>query len=129
MHSIAPACLLNRSTSLGVAALLAVTALALMPQHAHAAVGAGGGLPYEDWLTQLRASVTGPVAFSLSLMGIVVSGGVLIFGGELNAFFRSMVFLVLVMALLVAAQNMMGGFFGRGAELALLAPAFFSRKT
>ena len=76
----------------------------------------GGGLPYEGWLNNLRKSVTGPVAFALAMIGIVVAGGVLIFGGELNAFFRTLIFLVLVMALLVGAQNLMSSFFG-GAEI------------
>ena len=92
----------------------------LVPQHAFAAEGTGGSLPYESWLTNLRNSVTGPVAFALSIIGLVVAGGVLFFGGDLNGFFRTMVFLVLVMALLVGAQNVMGTFFGRGAEIATL---------
>ena len=97
--------------------LLAVLALAIAPE-AMASEGSGGALPYETWLTQLRNSITGPVAFALSIIGIVVAGGVLIFGGDLNAFFRTLIFLVLVMALLVGAQNMMSSFFGRGAEIA-----------
>jgi type IV secretion system protein TrbC len=92
----------------------------LTPEQAFAAQGTGGSLPYESWLTNLRNSVTGPVAFALSIIGIVVAGGVLIFGGDLNGFFRTMIFLVLVMALLVGAQNVMGTFFGRGAEIAAL---------
>jgi type IV secretion system protein VirB2 len=60
------------------------------------------------------------VAFALSIIGIVVAGGILIFGGELNGFFRTLIFIVLVMALLVGAQNMMSTFFGRGAEIAAL---------
>jgi type IV secretion system protein VirB2 len=44
----------------------------------------------------------------------------LIFGGELNHFFRSLIFLVLVMALTVGAQNMMSSFFGAGAVIATL---------
>jgi type IV secretion system protein VirB2 len=63
--------------------------------------------------------VTGPVAFALSIIGIVVAGGVLIFGGDLNGFFRTLIFLVLVMALLIAANNIMTSFFGAGAEVAL----------
>ena len=90
--------------------------LLLMSSPALASQGQGGGLPYESWLNNLRQSVTGPVAFALSIIGIVVAGGVLIFGGELNAFFRTLIFLVLVMALLVGAQNMMSSFFG-GAEV------------
>jgi type IV secretion system protein VirB2 len=108
---------INNTTSFYIGlALLAL--LMLAPQHACASVGSGGSLPYEDWLTNLRDSVTGPVAFTLSIVGIVVAGGILIFGGELNGFFRTMIFIVLVMALLVGAQNMLSSFFGRGAEIA-----------
>ena len=103
--------------------LVAVVLLGLaLPQLAQATTGTGGGLPYESWLTQLRNSVTGPVAFTLSIVGIVIAGGVLIFGGELNAFFRTLIFLVLVMALLVGAQNIMSSFFGQGAVIGQLSP-------
>ncbi len=95
--------------------LALVLVMMAVPLDAHAAIGAGGALPYEAWLTALRTSVTGPVAFAVSIIGIVVAGGVLIFGGELNNFFRSLIFLVLVMALTVGAQNLMGTFFGQGA--------------
>jgi type IV secretion system protein VirB2 len=100
------------------AAILLLAAILLAPHLAFASEGTGGSLPYESWLTNLRNSVTGPVAFALSIIGIVIAGGVLIFGGDLNAFFRTLVFIVLVMALLVGAQNMMGTLFGRGAEIA-----------
>lgn len=103
---------------LGFALLLML--MLLVPEHAFGSEGTGGSLPYESWLTNLRNSVTGPVAFALSIIGLVVAGGVLIFGGELNAFFRTLIFLVLVMALLVGAQNIMSGFFGRGAEIAMI---------
>jgi type IV secretion system protein TrbC len=82
-----------------------------------ASEGGGGGLPYETWLTNLRNSVTGPVAFALAIIGVVVAGGVLIFGGDLNGFFRTLIFIVLVMALIIGAQNILGTFFGRGAEI------------
>jgi type IV secretion system protein VirB2 len=65
----------------------------------------------------LQNSVTGPVAFTLSIIGIVVAGGVLIFGGDLNGFFRTLIFIVLVMALLVGAQNIMSTLFARGAVI------------
>jgi type IV secretory pathway VirB2 component (pilin) len=89
----------------------------IVPSLAEASVGTGGGLPYETWLTSLQNSVTGPVAFSLSIIGIVVAGGVLIFGGDLNGFFRTLIFIVLVMALLVGAQNIMSTLFARGAVI------------
>ncbi|WP_017879667.1 conjugal transfer system pilin TrbC [Janthinobacterium sp. CG3] len=113
---------LNRSTMFYIAFALVVAYIFLLPQ-AMASTGTGGALPYEDWLTSLRNSVTGPVAFSLSIIGIVIAGGVLIFGGDLNGFFRTLMFLVLVMAFLVGAQNMMSTFFGRGAEIAALGDA------
>jgi len=111
--------LFSRHTAVFYAmAALLLGALLLAPHLAMASEGTGGSLPYESWLTNLRNSVTGPVAFALSIIGIVIAGGVLIFGGDLNAFFRTLVFIVLVMALLVGAQNMMGTLFGRGAEIA-----------
>jgi type IV secretion system protein VirB2 len=105
---------INRKTVFYLA-LLALIVLAAQP--AMASTGTGGSLPYESWLTSLQNSVTGPVAFALSIIGIVVAGGVLIFGGELNAFFRSLIFIVLVMALLIGAKNMMSTFFGQGAVI------------
>ena len=100
-------------------ALLVVAAILLIPSDAWA-LGAGGGLPYEGWLAKLRNSVSGPVAFSISLIAIIVTGATLIFGGDLNGFFRSLVFLVLVMALIVSANKMLSGLFGGSAEIAAL---------
>ncbi len=90
--------------------LLLLMLWVITPEIAEAWVGTGGGLPYETWLTSLQNSATGPVAFTLSIIGIVVAGGVLIFGGDLNGFFRTLIFIVLVMALLVGAQNINGVF-------------------
>jgi type IV secretory pathway VirB2 component (pilin) len=113
----------NRSLMLYIGLALLFAFILLAPQHAFASEGTGGSLPYESWLTNLRNSVTGPVAFALSIIGIVIAGGVLIFGGDLNGFFRTLIFLTLVMALLVGAQNVMSNFFGRGAEIASLIEA------
>jgi len=120
MQALSPSFWLNQRTMfyLGLALILAF--LLLAPQHAFASEGTGGSLPYESWLAKLRTSVTGPVAFALSIIGIVIAGGVLIFGGDLNGFFRTLIFIVLVMALLVGAQNMMSNFFARGAQIAAL---------
>lgn len=114
---------INRTTLAQLGLFMLVAFIFLAPQHAFASTGTGGSLPYESWLTNLQNSVTGPVAFALSIIGIVVAGGVLIFGGDLNGFFRTLIFLVLVMALLVGAQNVMSTFFGRGAEIASIGDA------
>ena len=94
---------INRTTMFYIGAALLMVLFLLSPQHAFASEGTGGSLPYESWLTNLRNSVTGPVAFALSIIGIVIAGGVLIFGGDLNGFFRTL--------------------FGRGAEIAALGDA------
>lgn len=97
--------------------------LLLGSEYTFASEGSGGGLPYEPWLVSLRNSVTGPVAFTLSIVGIVGAGAALILGGDMNGFLRALIFLVLVMSLLVGVQNLMSTFFGRGAEIASLGEA------
>lgn len=117
MHTCFPPSV-SRGQTLPYAILaLLVAAIMLAPASAWASAGTGGSLPYESWLTNLRNSVTGPVAFALSIVGIVVSGGTLIFGGDLNGFFRTFIFIVLVMALIVGVNNVMTTFFGKGAEI------------
>jgi len=98
----------------GVLAFL--LAFLLMPEMALASTGTAGGLPYEGFLTNLRNSMTGPVGYTISLIGIIASGVGLIFGGDLNGFFRAIIMLVLVVALVIGANSMMSSFFG-GAEL------------
>ena len=115
-----PSLTVSRRARVLIGLMLLLTLLLLASPPAFASEGTGGSLPYESWLVNLRNSVTGPVAFALSVIGIVIAGGVLIFGGDLNGFFRTLIFLTLVMALLVGAQNVMSTFFGRGAELAAL---------
>ena len=69
-------------------------------------------LPYETWLKTIQKSLTGPVAFSVSLIGIVSCGATLIFtGGEMGRFMRSIVYLVMVMTLLVGANTLMSSLF------------------
>ena len=107
----------NRMTMLWV--MLGVFALTLLlARDAHAAAGSGAGLPYEDWLMKIRQSITGPVAFSISVIAIVAAGAMLIFGGDMNGFMKTLVFIVLVLALVIAAQNMLSGITGVGAVIA-----------
>jgi type IV secretion system protein VirB2 len=99
---------------IGASGLLGI--FLILTSHSAAAAAAGGGLPYEGWLANIQASITGPVAFAFAIIGLVVAGAVLIFGGELNGFIRTLMFIALVMALIITAQNMMT-FFGTGAAL------------
>jgi type IV secretion system protein TrbC len=88
------------------------------PRTVHAA-GAGGGLPWEAPLTTLSNSITGPVAYGISIIGIVGAGGILIFaGGQINEFVRTVLYIVLVTAFIIAAKNTMTAFgWGAGAEI------------
>ena len=104
-------------TVLGVLALMA-----LLTSNAHATAATGGGLPYEDWLTKIRASITGPVAFAISIVAIVAAGAMLIFGGDMNGFMKTLVFIVLVLAFVIAAQNTLSAITGTGAVIASATP-------
>lgn len=70
------------------------------------------GLPWEGPLTTLQNSLTGPVALAISLIAILVCGGLLIFGGELGDFAKRMVMLVLVIAVVVGGGNILATLFG-----------------
>ncbi len=70
-------------------------------------------LPYETWLKSLVSSFTGPVAFSCAILGIIACGATLIFAGnEIKTFTRSVIYIVMVMALIVGANSMLTDFFG-----------------
>lgn len=98
--------------------IIAVLFVVFLAGTAHAATG-GAGLPWEQPLTTLSNSVTGPVAYGVSLIGIVGAGGVLIFaGGMVNEFLRAVLFCVLVIAFIIAAKNTLTAFgFAAGAEI------------
>lgn len=74
--------------------------------------GTATGLPWEAPLTTVMNSITGPVALVISLIAIVVAGAMLIWGGEINDFARKMIVIVLVIALIVAATNVLTTLFG-----------------
>ena len=89
----------------------------LFMTHPSLASTTGGGLPFDSWLTKIQKSITGPFAFSAAIIGLVAAGATLIFGGDMNGFMRTLVFFVLVLSFLVAAQNTMTAITGKGAEI------------
>ena len=86
------------------AAALALVLLA--PSLAHATT-TGGNLPWDTPLQTLETDIKGPVAYSLALLGIVASGGMLIFGGEISEFTRRLIYIVLVAAVILGAASLM----------------------
>lgn len=95
---------------------------------AHAATLGGAGLPWETPLTTLSNSVTGNVAYAVSLIGIVGAGGVLIFaGGQVNEFLRAVLFCVLVIAFIIASKNTLSAFGFANASGAEVPVSYYNR--
>ena len=88
-------------------AVLVVTARA----HAATTTGGGGALPWEGPLATFQQSIQGPVAYAISVMGVVVCGAILVFGGEIGEFVRRFIMLLLAIALLVLADQVLSNFF------------------
>jgi type IV secretory pathway VirB2 component (pilin) len=103
----------GRWTRLGFLAL----AIIVLPDLALAATSGGSGLPWETPLETLHDSITGPVAYTISLLGVVVAGAALVFGGEINDFVRRMIMLVLVISLIIFAANFLSTLFNTGAVI------------
>jgi type IV secretory pathway VirB2 component (pilin) len=76
-----------------------------------------GSLPWESPLATLRTSFSGPVAYAISIIGIVVCGAMLIYGGEINEFARRAIMMVLVIALIVLANSVLTSLFSTAATL------------
>jgi type IV secretion system protein TrbC len=77
----------------------------VVPDIAHAAGAGGGAMPWDTPLTTLRDDLTGPLAFTLSLLAFVVAGVALIFGGEMSHFVRGVVMAVMVASMLTGIVN------------------------
>lgn len=77
-----------------------------------AIASSSSGMPWEDPLSKVVDSITGPVAFGISVLGVVVAGMSLAFGGQLDGFIQKIAILALVIAVIVMATNVMSAVFG-----------------
>jgi type IV secretion system protein VirB2 len=68
-------------------------------------------LPWETPLETLMNSLTGPVAGIVSLIAIIGAGALLLFGGSIQGFMRTAVYLVLVIGLVVGAGSLLTGLY------------------
>jgi type IV secretory pathway VirB2 component (pilin) len=94
---------------------------ALLVVAAPAFAGGGGGLPWETPLQTIANSLTGPVAFVISLLCLLGAGAALAFGGQMNDFLRTILIVVLVIAILVGGASLLTLLFGAsGATLAMV---------
>jgi len=71
---------------------------------------ANAQLPWEQPLTQLQNSLTGPVAKSIGVIALAICGGMLAFGGELSDFTKRVLMVVLALSVMLLANNFMSMF-------------------
>lgn len=94
----------------------------LVPTLSHAS--GSSGMPWEDPLSKIVDSVTGPIAFGISVLGVVVAGLTLVFGGQLDGFVQKIAILSLVIALIVLSVNVMSSLFGISSTLVTMHSLF-----
>jgi type IV secretion system protein TrbC len=83
----------------------------------------GTNLPWEGPLTTLVTSLTGPVAYAISVIAIVALGATLAFrGGEMGETMRHLLQAGIAVCLVVFAAQVMTSFIGQSAEIAMLQP-------
>jgi type IV secretion system protein VirB2 len=75
-------------------------------------------LPWEAPLQTLVTSLTGPVAYAISIVAIVALGAGLAFGGELSESMRRMLQIGIAVCLVVFAAQVLTSWIGAGAETA-----------
>ncbi len=66
-----------------------------------------GNLPWEKGLSSVKDSLTGPVATALAIIGMVGAGAMLIFGGEISGFLKSVCYMILVVAFLISGSSLL----------------------
>lgn len=97
-------------------AFITLAALIVEP----ALAGSTTGMPWEGPIDKLVSSITGPVMFGISVLGVVVAGAMLVFGGELGDFTRKVIMLILAIALASSGTTVLAILFGNsGAVMGL----------
>lgn len=113
--------LIRRQRSLRLAAVVAI-ACAVSSAGAFAAE-TGTNLPWEGPLTTLVTSLTGPVAYAISVVAIVALGATLAFaGGEMGETMKRLLHVGIAVCCVVFAAQVMSSFIGQAAEISRLRP-------
>jgi type IV secretory pathway VirB2 component (pilin) len=95
--------------------LATITSIALAcALEAHASTS---GLPWEKPMTAIGNSLSGPVAYSIGLIGIVASGATMLFGHDLPEFARKGAMVGLGAGTLVFAAPLLQSAFGVSAAI------------
>jgi len=65
----------------------------------------------ETPLQTLQKSLQGPVALAIGIVAVAITGGMLIFGGEISDFGKRMAYVVLVLGILLTANTLVPALF------------------
>jgi type IV secretion system protein VirB2 len=83
----------------------------------------GTNLPWEGPLTTLVTSLTGPVAYAISVVAIVALGATLAFaGGEMGETMKRLLHVGIAVCCVVFAAQVMSSFIGQAAEISFSQP-------
>jgi type IV secretion system protein VirB2 len=65
----------------------------------------------ETPLQSLQKSLSGPIALSIGIIAVVITGAMLIFGGEISDFGKRRAYVVLVLGILLSANTIITSLF------------------
>ena len=102
-----------RARLMGTTALTPIVSVATTLLLAAPAFAAGSNLPWEQPLTQILASIQGPVAKVVSVIVIIMTGLTLAFG-ESSGGFRRLIQIVFGLSIAFAASSFFLSFFSFG---------------
>jgi type IV secretion system protein VirB2 len=89
---------------------LAIPLMLAISNSAYANTG-GSSLPWESPLRTLQQSLTGPVAMTVAILAMCVSGIALVWGEEISGFVRRILMLVLAISVLVSSSSIISTLF------------------
>ncbi len=100
----------NNIPAVALGALL-VMCLALFADTAFAAKVGTSTIPTLQALEQIRNFITGPFAYTISVLALVAAGSALAFGNDIGGFIRTLLYVACVISFIVMAVNFLGALF------------------
>ncbi|MBN2823905.1 MAG: TrbC/VirB2 family protein [Campylobacterales bacterium] len=79
------------------------------------------GMPWEGPLENIKNSLSGPVAGVISLIGVIAAGSMLLFAqsGDFGGTFKTIVWMVLIISLIITANVIINFFTASGALIVM----------
>lgn len=90
---------------------LVTTGMVFWASEANASTSSSG-LPWDQPLTTLANDLTGPVALSISVIAFAVTGFMMIWGGEMTDFMKTMVRIIFAISVVTGGTGLYTKFFG-----------------